>query len=64
MVSKLELGIEISVEATVDKALKLAELKKKLNKVIEDYFESENDVYEYDIWNFELTKDYEKVEVD
>lgn len=64
MVSKLDLNIEFGIEATVDSALKLADLKKELTKVIEDFFEKDNKVYEYDIWNTEFTKYYEKVDTD
>lgn len=64
MVSKLDLNIEIGIEATVDSRLKLTELKKKIVKEIEDYFEKNKDVYEYDVWSNEFNSDYEKVDVD
>ena len=56
------IDFEIGISGECLGKLKLAELKKKLKKEIEDFFEKEANVSEYDIWQMESDTDYEELE--
>ena len=60
--NEFTIDFEIGITGESLGRLKLKELKEKIEKDIKEFFEKESNVSQYDLWQFETSTEYEKLE--
>lgn len=60
--NEFDMNIEIGITGECYDKLKFQELKKELKQKVEEFFEKEENVANYVLWQIDFNIDYEKLE--